>query len=66
MSSALTERTLGTCRLGPAASGDGEDEFDAAPVDLLMTGNADRPGQPACAQGPTELGAHAVPGVDPS
>jgi hypothetical protein len=28
----------------PAASGDGEDEFDAARVDLLMTGNADRPG----------------------
>ena len=47
----------------PAASGDGEDEFDVARVDLLMTGNADRPGQPACAQGLTELGAHAVPCV---
>jgi hypothetical protein len=28
-----------------------------------MTGNADRTGQPARAQGLTELGAHAVPGV---
>jgi hypothetical protein len=45
----------------PAASGDGEDEFDVAPVDLLMTGNADCPAQPARAQG--LLGAHAVPGV---
>src|ERR1700690_1487201 len=46
-----------------AARGDGEDEFDVARVDLLMTGNADRPGKPACAQGLTELGAHAVPRV---
>jgi hypothetical protein len=46
-----------------AARGDGEDKFDVARVDLLMTGNADRPGKPACAQGLTELGAHAVPGV---
>ena len=28
-----------------------------------MTGDADRPGKPACAQGLTELGAHAVPCV---
>ena len=47
MSSALVERTLGTWRLrGRAASGDGEDEFDVAQVDLLMAGNADRPGKP--------------------
>ena len=46
-----------------AASGDGEDEFDVARVDLLMAGNADRPGKPACAQRLTELGAHAVPCV---
>ena len=46
-----------------AAWGDGEDEFDVAWVDLLMTGDADRPGKPACAQRLTELGAHAVPCV---
>ena len=43
-----------------AACGDGEDEFDVARVDFLMTGNA---GKPACAQGLTKLGAHAVPCV---
>ena len=47
----------------PAAWGDGENEFDVAWVDLLMTGDADRPGKPACAQRLTELGAHAVPCV---
>ena len=46
-----------------AAWGDGEDEFDVAWVDLLMTGDADRPGKPACAQRLTELAAHAVPCV---
>jgi hypothetical protein len=46
-----------------AASSDGEDEFDLARVDLLMTGNANRPGKPARAQGLTELGAHAVPSI---
>ena len=40
-----------------ATWGDGEDEFDVAWVDLLMTGDADRPGKPACAQRLTELGA---------
>jgi hypothetical protein len=53
MSSALTERTLGTCRLGGRPR----------PATGKTSSNADRPGQPACAQGLTELGAHAVPGV---
>src|SRR5271170_8204825 len=46
-----------------AASGDGKHEFDVARVNLLMTGNANRPGKPARAQGLTELSAHAIPGV---
>ena len=46
-----------------AASGDWKHEFDLARVDLLMAGNADRPGKAARAQRLTELGAHAIAGV---
>ena len=37
--------------------------FDLARVNLLMTGYADRPGKPACTQGLSELGTHAIPCV---
>ena len=46
-----------------AAPRDGEDEFDVAGIDLLMTRDADCPGKPARAQGFAELRAHAIAGI---
>ena len=46
-----------------AAGGDGEDKFDIARVNLLMAGNADRPGKAARTQCLTERRTHAIAGI---
>ena len=44
----------------PAGSGDGKDEFDAGQINLLMPGNADRPGKAARAQSLAKRRTHAI------